>query len=543
MNDPVVDDEIIRLRRENARLRVLVHAAETLAHAGLDLSAVLDSMASRAAHDIGDWCLIRLISDDGAWLETVAARHHDPAADRVLSTVSQRVPHPVGRGLQGQVISSGQPLLVPEMRLQDLPVETRTAYATWYDRYGVSSLLIVPLRVDERVIGTLGLMRDEGGVTYTDDDRELALALADQAARAIATSRLHQRSQLAEARLRGILDGVADAVLISDDEGAYIDANPAAEALFGYSRDELTKMRIGDLSVTPATSSAWAWQEFRRLLDEGQWRGEATMRRKDGSTVPIEGIVTSVRLPDGSAVYVGSNRDISERRRLEQLQQDFIRMVSHDLRSPLTSIRGLSQLMLRRSVHDPEQLRQIIAQTDRMQSLLADLLDTEQIERGTFPLRREPVDLVEVLHSCVARIVAIGSRHDVRVDAPDRDVRGVWDRQRLEQVWENLLSNAIKYTPDGGQITVSIGRTNGEAVVSVHDTGIGIPPDAVPNLFTRFYRVDRDASQSPAGIGLGLYISRTLVEAMGGSITVESELGQGSVFTVILPIDPDVESM
>jgi PAS domain S-box-containing protein len=118
---------------------------------------------------------------------------------------------------------------------------------------------------------------------------------------------------MAEARLRGVLDGVPDAVLISDEAGRYIDANRAAEALVGYTRDELRQMRIGDLAVTPPDSPAWAWQEFRRLLGDGQWRGEATMRRKDSTTVPVEGVVTGVRLPDGSMVYVGSNRDISER--------------------------------------------------------------------------------------------------------------------------------------------------------------------------------------------------------------------------------------
>jgi signal transduction histidine kinase len=260
------------------------------------------------------------------------------------------------------------------------------------------------------------------------------------------------------------------------------------------------------------------------------------MRRKDGSPVPVEAVVTGVRLPDGSTVYVGSNRDISERLRLEQLQQDFIRMVSHDLRSPLTSIRGLAQLMQRRGQYNAQHVTQLIAQADRMQSLLTDLLEIEQIELGQFPLRPEQIDLVAVVRACVDWAAAHGSQHDIGLDLPDGAVRGWWDRGRLEQVCENLLSNALKYTPDGGRIRVSVRQADDAAVIEVHDTGIGIPAEALPHLFTRFYRVNRDGSQSPSGIGLGLYITRMLVDVMDGDISVATEVGRGSAFTVTLPI-------
>ena len=539
-DDPLAIDALRRrlaaAQRENARLRVLVHASAAIANARLDLPAVLDTIAARVASDIGDWCLIRLVSDDGAWLDTVAARHHDAEADAFLRTLAMEVHHPVGQGLQGQVIATGQPLLVATISPEAFPPETRRAYAAWYDRYGASSLLIVPLRLADRVIGTLGLMRDAGGTAYTEADRDLALALADHAAQAIDTSRLYQQTQVAEAWLRGVLNGVADAVMITDEAGNYIDVNPAASALFGYSEAELRQLRVGDLSPTRPAAPDWAWQEFRRLVGDGQWRGEAQMRRKDGTLVPIEAVVTGVRLPDGSMVYVGSNRDISERQRLAQLQQDFIRMVSHDLRSPLTSIRGLAQLMRRRGQYNADYLTHIVAQADRMQSLLTDLFDIERIERGQFPLSPEPVDLVTVVRACVNWAAAHASQHDVRLDVPDGAVRGWWDRGRLEQVCENLLSNALKYTPDGGQIRVVVRSTGDRAVIEVCDTGLGIPVEALPHLFERFYRVDRDGSQSPSGIGLGLYIAKMLVDAMDGKIGVASEVGRGSTFTVTLPI-------
>ena len=292
-----VDDLHRRLaeaHRENARLRVLVHASAAIANARLDLPAVLDTIAARVASDIGDWCLIRLTSPDGLWLDTVAARHHDPEADAFLRTLAMAVHHPVGQGLQGQVITTGQPLLVADIRVDDLPTATRSAYAAWYDRYGASSLLIVPFRLAERVIGTLGLMRDAGGSAYTEADIDLALALADQAAQAIDTSRLYHQTQVAEAWLRGVLNGVPDAVLISDESGHFIDANESASRLFGYAHDELRQLGVGDLTPGPSPSNDWAWAEFRRLLADGTWRGEATMQRKDGTTFPAETVVTSV---------------------------------------------------------------------------------------------------------------------------------------------------------------------------------------------------------------------------------------------------------
>jgi signal transduction histidine kinase len=211
-------------------------------------------------------------------------------------------------------------------------------------------------------------------------------------------------------------------------------------------------------------------------------------------------------------------------------------MVTHDLRSPLTSIRGLAQLMQRRGTHRPDLVQQIIEQSDRMQALLADLLDVERMEAGQLPMARTAVDLAAVVGACVRRAIALGSGHAIEFAAPDEPVVGWWDRQRLEQIAENLLANALKYTPKGGHERVSVRRSDGFAILSVRDTGIGMPPEALPHVFDRFYRVDHDGSRSPSGIGLGLYITRMLVEAKGGTITVASEPGLGSEFTVQLPI-------
>jgi signal transduction histidine kinase len=155
-----------------------------------------------------------------------------------------------------------------------------------------------------------------------------------------------------------------------------------------------------------------------------------------------------------------------------------------------------------------------------------------RLEEGHLPLQREPLDLVVLARECATAAEQHSAHHVVRVEAPDPSICGTWDRVRLEQVLENLVSNALKHGADTGEIVVRVEKREGEARVSVQDSGAGIDPEHVPHLFDRFYR----ASTRASGLGLGLYISRILVEAHGGRIWVESEPGQGSTFTISLPL-------
>ena len=361
------------------------------------------------------------------------------------------------------------------------------------------------------------------------DATERKRAEAERLLRARAETAKEQ-AEAAEARFRGLLEGVADAILVADAEGRYLDANRAAEELLGYTREELRGLGVADLV---AAEAAWTAAEYARFVSDHRWRSELDLRRKDGTLVPVEAQATAVALP-GETVYLAAIRDVSERRALERLQQDFVAMVGHDLRSPLTSLRGNAQLLKRRRAYDERAVDAILAQADWINRLVGDLADVVRLEAGGLELRLEAVDLAALAGEFVARARAEAPGRAVRLEAPADPIVGRFDRDRLGQVLQNLLGNALKYSPDGGEVVVRAEIVGDEARLSVADQGVGVPPEEVPRLFDRFYRA-ATAGSAP-GLGLGLYIARMLVEAHGGRIWAESAPGRGSVFSVALAL-------
>jgi len=189
---------------------------------------------------------------------------------------------------------------------------------------------------------------------------------------------------------------------------------------------------------------------------------------------------------------------------------------------------------------DRETLQVMLSQSERLSRLVDQLLDLSRLESGELPLRREGVPLGRLVAEVLSEVEVVRSGREVRVEdrVPD-DIPPVFaDRERLHQVLFNLLDNAVRLTPPGGEVVVSALRVDGRCEVSVADTGPGIPPEHVPRLFERFYRVDPARSQKDGGTGIGLAIARSVVEAHGGRIRAESRVGEGSVFTFDLPVAP-----
>lgn len=240
---------------------------------------------------------------------------------------------------------------------------------------------------------------------------------------------------------------------------------------------------------------------------------------------------------EGSRTVAVLFTDVSARVRAERTQQDFVAMASHDLATPVTVLRARAQLMQRRQAYDEAAIAAIIEQTTRMERLIADLRDLVRLEAGQIELRRVAVDLRDVARESAERVRVQATAHAVRIETPRDPLRGEWDPDRLGQVLDNLLGNAVKYSQTGGDIVVRVMACGGEARIAVADRGEGIPAEALPRLFERYYRADR--GEEGSGLGIGLYISRMLVEAHGGRIWAESAPGQGSTFTVALPFEGD----
>ena len=233
------------------------------------------------------------------------------------------------------------------------------------------------------------------------------------------------------------------------------------------------------------------------------------------------------------------NRMSRELENLEASRRDLVANVSHELKTPITAIRAhLENLLDGVEQPDPEILNVMLAQSERLGRLVEQLLDLSRLESGEVPLRREPVSLAplvaqvmsEIEVACTDRDVEV--RSDLPVDLPTIEA----DSERVHQVIFNLVDNAVRFTPEGGEVRIEARRHNGSIEVSVADTGVGIPADALPRLFERFYRVDPARAREDGGTGIGLAIARSVVEAHGGSIRAESEPGRGSVFTFDLPV-------
>ena len=261
---------------------------------------------------------------------------------------------------------------------------------------------------------------------------------------------------------------------------------------------------------------------------------EVRVQRPDGTERVVEARADFLERDGERVAMISAVRDITERKRLEQAHHDFVAMTSHDLGSPLTVLRARAQLLQRRQRYDEESITAILEQTTRMDRLISDLRELSQVESGSLLIQREAVDLAALAQEAVERARTLTTRHAVRLEAPDLPLIVAGDRDRLGQVLDNLLGNAVKYSPDGGEIRVTVEAVGGQVYLRVADQGPGIPPDALPRLFERFYRGQPAAGDS--GLGLGLYISRMLVEAHRGRIWAASTPGAGSTFTVVLPL-------
>lgn len=235
--------------------------------------------------------------------------------------------------------------------------------------------------------------------------------------------------------------------------------------------------------------------------------------------------------------------DITQIRRLEKVRTDFVTNASHELRTPVTALKGFAEVLLDGAMEDPATLKQfmeiIYKESKRLEILVNDILELSRVEQKQVPMNIETVNLSETITACFKVIKAQAENKKIKFRMYTSDPEGILlhtDKSRLEQVLNNLIMNAVNYTDDGGKISVKIKQVNNEAVIQVSDTGIGIPEEDLNRIFERFYRVDKARSRNSGGTGLGLSIVRYLVQNLNGRIEVKSNLGIGTTFTVYLPL-------
>lgn len=356
-----------------------------------------------------------------------------------------------------------------------------------------------------------------------------------------------------EKLLAQAVEGSAEAIVVADIEGRVLYANPAVQEIYGYEPDELVgqSVRIFEPPLRPSRTS-----EIIGSAREGKWTGEVRVLRKGGAETRVD--LTSSAVRDQTGEVIGSvtvARDVSRQRREQEelisahsqaavlehgeaIATELVGIVSHELRTPLTALRGFSELLLTRGHSAAERrtwLKTINKETVRLSQILDDLLDVSRIEGGAVRLELAPVPLESVLQPVVSAFASNHRNHQFHVEDGRESIVVRADEARLRQILENLLSNAVKYSPDGGRVDVTIANESACVSISVSDQGLGIPPEELPNLFSRFHRIHSPDRASIRGSGLGLYITQRLVALHGGTLCAESELGQGSKFTFALP--------
>ena len=478
-----------------------------LRHLNLDavLTAIVEAAVALTGADEGSLMLLDEASGD---LYMRAAKNFD---EQFVRTFRARVQD----SLAGEALRSGEPVLIDEHS----PQKITTTFL-------VHSLIFVPLKGETGSVGLLGVDNRQAGRPLNAHHVALMQALGEYAAVALENARLYSQVQSERRQLETILQQTEDGVLITDPQDRLLLINRTAQEAFGLNQDAALLHPLTEAVPHPELLALYA----RRDTPSPQLR-RAEVTLADGRVfhthlTPIEGV--------GHVVVM---RDITHLKELDRIKSEFVTTVSHDLRSPLTTILGYVDLIERGGPLTPQQhefLRRVQDSTQSITALITDLVHLGRIEAG-LDTQQDLVDL-SALAGYAADSLRLRSENKgihLEVDLPPDLPAVAGNPVRLRQMINNLIDNAIKFTPENGRVTVSTHLEENQVLLLVSDTGVGIPTPEQPYIFNKFYRASN--VEDGTGSGLGLSIVKSIVEVHGGRIWVESTVGEGSTFTVVLP--------
>jgi PAS domain S-box-containing protein len=484
----------------------------------LDPAVVLEEVAREAPGLLGaDAAVIRLLDRDELVVRAAAGR----GTERLLGTSAGST-----QGISGAVAQARAPVT-----LTDAEQQQRLARGDLLLEPGAAAACVaVPLAAHGSGLHGVLAVYSSAPRTWRDDEVQTLAALAAASSASVANAELYQRVAEEKERSGAILANIADGIVAVDRDGRIVLWNAMAEQITGVPASEARGRLVAEVLQ----------RELAADGDDGDRERHVAIRR-GGEEVWLalsEAVMHDAAGSVGGRIF--AFRDVSRERGVEQMRSDFVSTASHELRTPLTSIYGFAETLKRADVDfsDAERetfLRYIASESERLIRIVDDLLDVARLEAGTLEVALEPTEVGRVAREAVAVASgrANGSRSfSLQIEPADLAVRA--DREKFAQVLDNLLDNAVRYSPEGGTISIAARGRGGAAEITVADEGVGIAEADRQRIFTKFFRAERDPSAP--GAGLGLFLVRGLVAAMGGRIWVESEEGLGSRFTFELPL-------
>lgn len=488
----------------------------------LNISKILDTIAS-SLNKLMSYSVVgyMLISDDGASVkfnlhieEMVNQNFLNTVRDHLLSSLNEVSPK--------------------KFVLSDLTTQLAGTIVDESVKNIASSIWIVPLTINSRGLGALAVASKTAGL-YHGTEMDILVKILAQANRAV--NNLEKVIASEQEKLSAMVKSMADGVLMLDHELGLMVINPAAATLLGLSTT--TKITIFDIA--------------KNLSDKVDLQTKIKESTTTNQIITFENLVVGDKVShllispviDDNQNRVGTVvlfHDVTAQRQLERIRDEFTAMMVHELRAPLTVVRGATDMFLKNPVMGAQPQGQELLKTmensaTTMLTLVNDLLDVAKIEAGKFQIVKTKNSLAQTIADRVTFFQQLAGPKSIVLsqNVPNSDLLAEFDRDRIAQVLNNLLSNAIKFTPLGGKIAVSANKTDlsaPEISVSVSDTGQGIAPEKLSDLFSKFHQLHADAT---SGTGLGLVIAKGIVESHGGKMSVISKLGEGSTFSFTIP--------
>jgi PAS domain S-box-containing protein len=487
----------------------------------LDPAVVLDEVAQRAPELLSaDAAVLRLLEADELVLGAASGVSDEAALEpRLPSTVR----------LAGDAVQSRGPVAVTDARDDQRLLQADPVLAAGYAGYAAAPLV----GPEGTVHGVLSVYTEEPR-RWADEEIEALVNFARSVSAAVSSAELYQRVALERDRSEAILSNIADGIVAIDREGKVVLWNAAAEAITGVPTAEALHRSSGEVLQreleSPGDAPAGERLVSIRRGSEEIWLSltEAVMRDPAGAV----------------AGRIFAFRDISAERVVEQMKREFVSNVSRELRSPLTSIYGFAETLLRDDVNfgDEERdtfLRYITAEAGRLTVIVDRLLAVARLDTGDLQVNLAPTDVGALVREVVATAEQTlgGGGHEFVLDLPRDQLEADADRDKLRQIVTDLVENAVKYSPEGGTIEVSVRRRDDTVEISVDDEGIGIPDSERDRIFHKFYRAESEGRDlASGGSGLGLFIAKELLAAMRGRIWVRPRDGRGSSFVFTLPL-------